>query len=206
MGILRISVDDTADIAATSAKLHLTVKGATAVLGNAAVKRAAEVRTLVAALAAIGIEEGRVEVSGVQLASTANLLGRNQTVAISLAVVAEPGQLPGALGVLADQPNLTLDSLEWVYDYFEASIPLTARAMTKARRKADAVAAAAEQRIIGIANASDSWSMPAPLQAMAFDGMLAARAIESSELDLGMEFTSTTQITVNLTVDFEMGA
>lgn len=204
MGILRITVDDSARVAATRAKLHLTIKGATAVLGNAAVKRATEVRELVAALADVGVEEDQVEVAGVRIASAANLLGRNQKVEITLVVSAEPGALPGLLGVLTDRPNLTLDDLEWVYDTFEASIPLAAQAMVKARRKADAVAAAAGLRVTGVENASDSWSMPAPRQAMAFDAALSSRAKATPELDLGLEFSSTTEITVHLSVDFQV--
>lgn len=205
MGILRITVDDRADVAASGAKLHLIVKGTASLMGNAAVKRAAEVRDLIAALADAGVAEENVEVAGVRLASSANLLGRNQKVEISLTVTVEPAQLPAVLGLLADQPNLTLDTLEWVYETFEASIPLTARAMTKARRKADVVAEAAGQRITGITNASDSWSMPVPRQAMAYDTMMARSAKAAPELDLGLEFSSTTEITVQVTVDFEMG-
>lgn len=204
MGILRITVDDRADVAASGANLHLTVKGTAAVMGNAAIKRAAEVRDLVAALTAVGVGEDSVEVAGVRLASNANLLGRNQKVEINLTVLVEAGQLPTVLGLLADQPNLTLDTLEWVYETFEASIPLTARAMAKARRKADAVAEAAGQRITGIANASDSFSLPSPRQAMAYDGVMASRAMAAPELDLGMEFSSSTEINVHLSVDFEM--
>lgn len=205
MGILRITVDDTATVAASSAKLHLVVKGAAAVLGNAAVKRAAEVRELVAALAKEGIGEDKVEVAGVQLSSSTNLLGRNQRAEISLTVSLEPDQLPSALGILTDSPNLTLESLEWVFDTFEASIPLTAGAMVKARRKADAVAAAAGLRITGITNAGDSWSMVAPREALAYGAPMAARSMKSSaDLDLGLDYSSSTQLSVHVSVDFEM--
>lgn len=204
MGILRITVDDSAQVAATRARLHVTIKGASAVLGNAAVKRASEVRELVAALAGTGVEEEQVEVAGVRLASAANLLGRNQKVEIALVVSSDPGALPGVLGVLADRPNLTLDELEWVYDTFEASIPLAAQAMVKARRKADAIAAAAGVEVTGIENASDSWSMPSPRQAMAYDSRLMASAKAAPELDLGLEFSSTTEITVHLSVDYQI--
>ncbi|MFZ0530346.1 MAG: SIMPL domain-containing protein [Propionicimonas sp.] len=208
MGILRITVDDRGCVTASSAKLNLVVKGATAVVGNAAVKRAAEVRALVAALAEVGVGEEKVEVSSVTLASTTSLLGRNQRAEIALTVAVEPDQLPAVLGILADAPNLSLEGLEWVFDSFEASIPLTAQAMVKARRKADAVASAAGLRITGIANASDSWNLVSPRpEAMAYAAPVGARALKSSpELDLGLEYSSSTEITVHLSVDFEMGA
>lgn len=207
MGILRITVDDSGPVAASAAKLHLAVKGNAAVLGNAAVKRAAEVRELTAALAAIGVAEEKIEVTGVQVASTSSLLGRNQRAEFSLRVLVDPDQLPGVLGVLAEAPNLTLQNLEWVFETFEASIPLTAQAMLKARRKADAVAAAIGQRITGIANASDSWSMvsPRPMAASYDAGMMARSMKGAPELDLGVDFSSTTELNVHVTVDFELG-
>ena len=70
MGILRITVDDLTDVAASGAKLHVIVKGTAAVMGNAAVKRAAELRGLVAALAKAGVGEDKVEVTGVRLGSS----------------------------------------------------------------------------------------------------------------------------------------
>ena len=177
-------------------------------MGNAAVKRAAEVRGLVAALAQAGVSEDKVEVTGVRLASNANLLGRSQSVEITLSVTVEPGQLPAALGILSDQSSVSLDTLEWVYETFEASIPLTARAIGKARRKAEAIATAAGVRITGIADLSDSWSMPSPRPVPAPDMMVAGRAMAaaSGPLDLGMEFSSSTQISVHVTVDFEVAA
>ena len=207
MGILRITVDDTGTVAATSAKLHLVVKGTAAVLGNAAVKRAAEVRELVTALAGAGVGEDKVDVTAVQLSSSTSLLGRNQRAEIALTVAVEPEQLPSVLGILSDSPNLTLESLEWVYETFEASIPLTAQAMVKARRKADAVATAVGLRITGIANASDSWSMVSPREAMmAYGAPMEARSLKSSpDLDLGLDYSSSTEINVHVSVDFEMG-
>ena len=63
-------------------------------------------------------------------------------------------------------------------------------------------------RITGIADLSDSWSMPSPRPVPAPDMMVAGRAMAaaSGPLDLGMEFSSSTQISVHVTVDFEVAA
>lgn len=203
MGTLRISVDDSVRVEATSARIHLAVKGSATVFGNAATRRAAEVRTLVAALAGIGIGEDAIEVTGVKLDSR-GVLGRSQAEYL-LAVAATPDQLPEVLGVLADQSNLTLTELEWVFDAFEASIPATAAALAKARRKADAVAAAAGGSIAGIAMISDSWNLPAPRVAFAAEDTAVFRSAKASApIDLGIEINATQELYVHLTVDFEL--
>lgn len=204
MGILRISVDDSVRVEATSARVHLTVKGSSTAFGNAATKQAAEVRTLVGTLASIGIGEDAIDVTGVRFDSRTGLLGKSQAEYL-LAVAAAPDQLPGLLGVLAGQSNLTLTELEWVFDAFEASIPATAGALTKARRKADAVAAAAGSSVGGIAMISDSWNLPSPRVAFAAEDAAVFRSAKASApIDLGIEINATQELYVHLTVDFEL--
>lgn len=206
MGILRITVDDSVRVTADSARLHLKIKGSAAVFGNAAARKAAEVRALVSALADAGIGEDSIEVTGVRLESRSGVIGKNQQVEYLLAVGTRTEQLPAALGVLADLPNVTVTELEWAFDAFEASIPATAGALAKARKKADAVAAAAGSAIRGIAMISDSWNLPSPRVAIeAADSMVfSARSAKAAPVDLGVEFNATQELFVHLTVDFEL--
>ena len=207
MGILRITVDDSLDVPAIAARLHVTVRGAALVAGNAATKRAAEVRELVAALGHAGLSDDSIEVQGVRLSTSSSAVGRSQRVEIMLVVKVAPEQLPAVLGVLADRPNLRLGELEWVFDSFEASIPLAAAAMRKARRKADALADAAGLTVAGVHSASDSWSMPEPRVMMAEAIAASPRMMKSAapDLDLGVEFVSTQKLQVHLSVDFTVG-
>lgn len=202
MGILRITVDDSVRVEATSARLHLTVKGSSTVFGNAATKQAAEVRSLVGALAAVGIGEDAIEVTGVRLESRSGLA--KSRAEYLLVIAAELEQLPSVLGVLADQP-VTLSELEWVFDSFESSIPATAKALAQARRKADAIAAATGSQVTGIAMISDSWNLPSPRVAFAAEDMAATRSLKASApIDLGVELNATQELFVHLTVDFEL--
>lgn len=207
MGILRITVDDSVDVPAIAARLHVTVRGAALVAGNAATKRAAEVRELVAALGQAGLSDDAFEVQGVRLSTSSSAVGRSQRVEIMLVVRVAPEQLPAVLGVLADRPNLRLGELEWVFDSFEASIHLAAAAMRKARRKADALAEAGGLTVAGVHSASDSWSMPEPRVMMAEAMAASPRMMKSAapELDLGVEFVSTQKLQVHLSVDFTFG-
>lgn len=205
MGILRITVEDTVRLEARSARVHVSVRGSSAVVARAAVRRAAEIRDLLAALAARGVSDDAVEVLGVQLATSGGKLLASQQVSFELVVAATPDQLPDVLGVLAAQAGATVGELEWVYDGFEASIEATAEAMRRARRKADAVATAAGQQVTGIANASDSWSMPSPkVELRSGAAMLSARAMTAPPVDLGVDLRATTELSVHLSVDFEI--
>ena len=205
MGILRVSVDHRVRISAMAARVHARIHGSSMVATGTAGRTAAEVRDLVAALAARGITEDAVEVAGIRLATRDGRILHSQSVEIQLVVSADPEQLPDLLGVLADRPGVAVEHLEWVFDEFEASISAAAEAMTKARRKADAIAAAAGLEVTGIANASDSWSMPQPQEEPADSAMLyGARAASSPPLDLGVELSSTSELFTHLSVDFEL--
>mgnify|MGYP001210714780 CR=1 FL=1 len=204
MGTLRISVDDSVRVEAESARVHLSIKGSSTVFGNAAAKQAAEVRALVGALTALGIGESAIEVTGVRMDSRSGLLSKSQAEYL-LAVAVGLEQLPATLGVLADQPNLRLTELEWVFDSFEASIEATASVLAKARRKADAVAAAAGSSIAGIAMISDSWNLPSARVAFgAAEPVMYRSAKASDEIDLGIEINATQELYVHLTVDFDL--
>jgi len=204
MGLLRVSVDHLVGISATSARVNARVRGSSLIATGIAGRKAAEVRDVVAALAASGIREDAVEVAGIRLTTSDGRILHSQSVDIQLVVTADADQLPDVLGVLADRPGVAVEHLEWVYDEFEASITAAAEAMTKARRKADAIAAAAGLEVTGIATASDSWSMPQPQVQLADSPMMYAARASSAPLDLGVEINTTTQLSTHLSVDFEL--
>ncbi|MGC3992983.1 MAG: SIMPL domain-containing protein [Propionicimonas sp.] len=205
MGTLRITVDHTVRISARSARVHATVTGSATLTSGVAGRKAALVRELVADLAAHGVPEDAVEVTGVRLSTSDGRLLRSQSVEFGLVVDVATDLLPDVLGVLADRQGLAVDRVEWVYDEFEASVGVTATAMTMARRKADAVAAAAGLEVTGILEASDSWSMPARMDRAFPAPMMAASARgASAPLDLGIELNATSELCVHLSVDFAL--
>ncbi len=207
MGLLRVSVDHLVRITASSARVHARVHGSSMVTTGTAGRKAAEVRELIAALAARGVAEDSVEVAGIRLNTSEGRILHSQSVDIQLVVNAAADQLPDVLGVLADRPGVAVEQLEWVYDEFDASIGAAAEAMTRARRKADAIASAAGLEVTGIANASDSWSMPEPRVEFADSSMVyASRAVGGPPLDLGLELNSTTELSTHLSVDFTLSS
>ncbi len=204
MGDLRVTVEHDVRIDASGARLHVTVRAQSSLAATAAAKKVAEVRALVESLATVGIPDSSIDVTGMQIVTGQGKILASQEVRITLEIAVENEQLPGVLGILAANKGLAVDQIEWMYDQFEASISATADAMRMARRKADAVADAAGLRVVGVASASDTWSMPSPRVEMASFAADARMRVGAAPLDMGMTMSSSTKLSVRLTVDFEV--
>jgi len=206
MGDVRITVEHDVRIDAVGARVHVTVRAQSSLAATAAAKKVAEVRALVESLAGAGIPESSIDVTGIQIATGQGKILVSQEVRITLEVAVGNEQLPEVLGIFAARQGLTVDQIEWTYDQFEASISATAEAMRMARRKADAVAAAAGLRVVGITSASDSWSMPSPRVEMASFAADSRMRVGAAPLDMGLTMSSSTKLSVRLTVDFQVAA
>ncbi|MCE1174660.1 MAG: SIMPL domain-containing protein [Propionibacteriales bacterium] len=205
MGILRVSVEDQIRIEAVGATVHVTIAGSSALNAGVTLRKTTEVRELVAALATKGVEEDAIAVSGLRSETSSGLLTKAQKVSICLQITAELDQLPAVLGLLTTHPGVRVDQLQWRYDEFEASIAAATAAMAKARRKADALAAAAGQQITGVAEISDSWSRFTPYGGVGGVRTLGASAKSEAEFDLGFDLTGSTELNVHLSVDYQIG-
>jgi hypothetical protein len=205
MGILSVTIDDQIRIDAVKVRVHATFSGSSRLLGGTAA-RTAEVRQLVSALAAIGLGEDAVEVEGVRIETGSGALKLGQSARVQV-VVTSPNESTGdVLGILGSQGGVVVERLEWVYDGFEASLPAVADAMVKARRKADAIAAAAGLTVTGVKQVSDSWRMPMRELALPAPMAYAARGAASDSMDFGVEVNSSTTLDIHLSVDFEIAA
>ena len=205
MGVLSVTIDDDIRIDAVRARIHAVFAGTNRLLGGAAGKQAAEVRQLVSALAAVGLGEDAVEVEGVRIETGSGALKLGQSALVQVVVTSPNERIADVLGLLSSQNGVTVERIEWVYDGFEASLPATADAMVKARRKADAIAAAAGLVVTGVKQGSDSWRMPLREVAFAAPMAFGARASAADSMDFGVEVSSSTTLGVHLTVEFEIG-
>lgn len=212
MGTLRVTADETTTVRAESVRLHVAVAGASVVSGDAAVKKSAQVRGLVKALKDLGVDDDAVQLQGMNITTSGGKVLRTQRATYRLTVTVTPDQVGAVITAVADQPDTTLDRLEWVFHEFEATIPAAAEAMRAARRKADAIAEAAGMRVMAVSNASDSWSMPshhvdidlvyaAPMQAPT--GPRRGRSTPEP-VDMGFDITPTRDLSVHVQVDFEI--
>lgn len=205
MGVLSVSIDDEIRIDAVRARVHAVFAGTSRFLGGAAARQAAEVRQLVSALAEVGLGEDAVEVEGVRIETGSGALRLGQSAQVQVVVTSPNERTAEVLGILGAQNGVTVERIEWVYDGFEASLPAVADAMVKARRKADAIAAAAGLAVTGVKQVSDSWRMPLREVAFPAPKAFAARADASASMDFGVEVSSTTTLGIHLSVDFEIG-
>lgn len=206
MGDVRITVEHDVRIDAVGARVHVTVRAQSSLAATAAAKKVAEVRALVESLAGVGVPESSIDVTGVQISTGQGKFLVSQEVRITLEVAVGNEQLPEVLGILAARQGLAIDQIEWTYDQFEASISATAEAMRMARRKADAVAAAAGLHVVGVTSASDSWTMPSPRVEMASFAADSRMRLGAAPLDMGLTMSSSTKLSVRLTVDFQVAA
>ncbi|MCL1837977.1 MAG: SIMPL domain-containing protein [Propionibacteriaceae bacterium] len=203
MGNLNVEAQHDVPVTATKACILLSIPASESVFGNAAVKKAAEVRTLTTELLAAGIGDEDIDVIGIRLLTESGKLTRNQRAEFQVRIRASAAQLGNAINIIADQPNVMLRSFIWNFDSHEAAIDAARVAFAKARQKAEAIAAAAGQRITGIANINDSsMLMFADEGGHVFDspGLFGMRAAKAP--DLGVDFASTRTLTVRLNVEF----
>lgn len=203
MGVLRVTIDDEVRIEAVRARVHALVQGSNRFLSGAAARQAGEVRNLVAALAGLGLGEAALEVEGVRIETGSGALKLGQSAQVQVVVTSPNENTADVLAVLAGQSGVTVERIEWVYEGFEASLPATADAMRRARRKAEAIAEAAGLTVTGVLQISDSWRMPIREDAFPAPKLFAARAA-GENMDFGVEVSSSTTLGVHLEVDFEV--
>ncbi len=201
-GILRVTSTASEELHPIAVKLYLKIEGETFAIGNAALQKAKEIRELIAQLGAQSVPSNLLTVHNVRVSSQQGLLLKNQRAEFLLRLELQPEYLAVALGVIAHQKQTELQQLEWVYDVDEASLRLSAQAMQKAKRKAQAIAHAAETQVIGVHHASDTQTMPNTATDFLPQGIKSLARAKSAPLEIGMQYNSTEQLVVTLTVDF----
>jgi uncharacterized protein YggE len=205
-GILRVTARESTQVPAVSAKLHLRIEGETFVMGNAVTQRSREVRELVTALKTFGITDEDVSVEGVQAKLNQGLLAKGTKATFNLIIHARDiSGIGDLLGAIANARHAELERIEWVFDDDEIGIELSSKAMAKAHRKANAMAAAIQYTVVGIRAASDSLELPdvSDVVLHAQDFMMErSRIAPGSRVDLGTEFKATREITAVVSAEF----
>jgi Protein of unknown function (DUF541) len=201
-GTIRVTASARTQITAVSSKLHVKLEGERVVFGAAALEQARELKEFVTRLKTLGLEESALSVASVRVTGPGGLLKNSRAEFNVVVTETRLERLPGVVGAISETKNAVLQHLEWVWDDFEASVPLSAEAMRKARRKATAMAEAVGAKLGGVRNASDSWNMPESI--VMYDAMpMQAKALSRSrEVDIGMEYRAERDLEVTVTVDF----
>lgn len=185
---IKISSSHKEEIFADRVDLFVTVKGLSLVSGDQAMKKAKEVSQLVDALTGFGLSPEAIQLMGVRIESSSGALLKSSSAAYHLKVKCEKlDQLAELLDVIASQKNAALERIEWKYPEDAAREIGLETALTKAKARAEKVAASLGVKLLGVydfmENTFDEERPPMPFQAME----MKARAASAPEPSLGIE-------------------
>ncbi|MBE0671748.1 MAG: SIMPL domain-containing protein [Anaerolineales bacterium] len=205
---IKISTSHKEEIFATHADLHVTVKGASIVSGNEAMKKAKEVSQLVEALTSFGLKSEAVSLQGVHIETASGALLKSSSAVYRLKIHFEDlNRFAEMLDIIASQKNAALERIEWKYNDEEARERGLNAALEKAKIKAQKVAASLGVKLLGvydfIENAFDE-EMPVMFQAQA---MVKSRApMPAAEPSLGMDIQHNKTIHVTVEIWYRVSA
>ncbi len=137
---------------ASSADMYVDIKGESFFSGRAALKKAREVRDLVAALAEVGIGESRIQVLGMRADVSTGILSKSSSVIYRLLLeVPSLEMLTDAFGVVTSRKNATLTKIEWQYDGLEQlHDQMLKEALQRAQQQAALICRELRHRNLGI--------------------------------------------------------
>jgi uncharacterized protein YggE len=209
-GILRVEATEKLEISASSARLHIRVEGDAFLFGNAVLERSREVRELVTRFKEMGVADADVSVQGVQAKLSQGVLARGSSATFNLVVTARDlTRLTDLIGALSAAKRAELTRLEWIFDADEAMVNLSAKAMLKAQKKAQAMASTVGYELTGIRSCADSSGLP-ETQTVYFNGgaadMSMMRMKAPASADIGTEFKATQEVFSSVTVEFTLSA
>ncbi|NTV64684.1 MAG: SIMPL domain-containing protein, partial [Oscillochloris sp.] len=208
--LLTISVSHIQEVVANRADVFVSIKGASLVQGNIALKKAREVSQLVEALRALGLPEEAIELQGASVDVGAGLLTKASSANYQLRIRWPTIEsLPDLLGAIASQKQATLDSITWRYpDDPQEMDRWTEQNIQRANEKARKMAAALGVRILGVHKVEESLSegaMPTRMPMMAPQSKASGtRSASFSREDFGMEIVHRKTVHVQLTVAYRL--
>lgn len=147
--MIRVEATASAEIRAAGARVNVRVSGAAGWFDKPAERRNAEVRELVAALAAIGIPESHTSLKGATQAGVS-------TATYELLVrVTDLTLLEPTLQVLATRKTAVVHGVSWWFDEDTPRVELARAAVASARVRAEALAEGLGMRVVRIVSVLD---------------------------------------------------
>jgi uncharacterized protein YggE len=206
---IKISESHREEITASHADLFITVKGTSAFSGSEAMKKAKEVSQLVDELTRFGIPAENIHLQGVHVETSSGGLLKSSSASYRLRIRCDVlDQVPGLLDIIASQKNASMDRIEWKYSEDEARERVLNLALTKAKTKAEKVAASLGVKLLGIydfmENIFDQEAAPM-FQAQSMPVMRSAAAAPP-EPSLGMDVQHSKTIQVNVDIWYRVSA
>lgn len=209
-GILKVTEREAGEIEASAVKIGITVEGENLLYGSAALEKCAEVKKTVERLTVVE-PEVLVHVKSVLIKSESGWFSKSSRGVYCLELTLKSlDNMNEVLGVILDMPNVTMRSLEWVFEEDLVKIDLIKKAMAKAKLKAEAMSSAVAHKVVGIRACSDSYDIPnvnvtvrSPLSDSSAGKMMRSRgAISVPTADIGTEMKGKKEIVAIASVEF----
>ena len=146
-------------ISADSAELYVNIAGGSFFTGDAALKKAKEVSSLVSELTDGLLEEAHITLERVTADVKSGVLGKSSSAKYLLKVVCpDLSKLADLLGIITSQKNAELSSIEWKYEgEDEARSKCLKECLRKVKEKGQQVASALGVSLVGVRSFSESW-------------------------------------------------
>lgn len=210
---IAVNVELERKVHASGADMHVEIRGDSFVSGQTALKKAREVRDLVAALAEIGIPADRVQVVGIRAEVSSGLIGRSSSAVYRLRVgIASLDLLADALGAVTSRKNATLTGLVWQYDRpDELHSEMLADALRKAQGRAALICRELDHRNMGVHTLTEKLKDDQERQGHLYRvGMVSEaslgvrRKVAVTKEDLGLDVSHTKTVSLEVRVEYRV--
>ena len=211
---IAVNVEVERKVHACRADMYVDIKGDSFVSGKAALKKAREVRDLVAALAEVGIEERGIQVIGIRAEVSSGIIGKSSSAVYRLRIeVPSLEMLADSLGAVTTRKNAALTLLDWQYDRIgDLHDEMLGEALRKAQQRAELICGELYHRNLGVHSLAekfkDDQEKPARLYA---GGMLTdcsfrevRRKHAVTKEELGLEVSHAKTVSLDLRVEYRV--
>lgn len=206
-GILKVSEEVKKTFDATGTKLHISIAGENFIFGNAAIEKSNDVKIAVGKLQTID-KNLIISVDSVVIKSETGWFTKGSKGVYRLTVtLSDLSKLNDILGAVMELKNVDMESLEWIYDEYQAKITLIEEAVKRCKAKAELMASVLGEAIVGIRALSDSYDVPIDyklFQSMQVPAPARDRSFKKAEAlgDFGTEVRGKIEISAIATVEF----
>jgi len=211
---ITVEVESERMVHADRADLLVRISGSSLISGDTVLKKAAEVRELVEALAAAGIGGDQVRVDGIHANSSSGLIGKSSSVTYSLRVeVPSMEKVAQAAGIIATRKNAALDRIQWHYDELEAiRQEMLSDALSRAQARSAVICRVLGQRIEGVHALQETLgdgrdnhgAMGRVTSLSSMSTMPTGIVADSSSIDLGVDVTHAKRVILKVRVEYRV--
>jgi uncharacterized protein YggE len=206
---IKISAAQREEVQATFADLFVSIKGASLVSGDAALKKAREVSQLVDELTRFGLPAEAIHLQSVHTEAASGGLLRTSSATYRLRIRCERlEQFADLLGIITTQKNAAFERVEWKYPDEAIQTAALEKALVKATDQARNIADKLGVKLLGVYNLAESvrdFEAPAPQVHFAAQAKEPTRSF-SPPADLGLEIQHSKLIEVRVEVEFRVSA